>query len=175
MPRDKAPQAEVKKQVREYFAALAPDVRATLKRLEKMVHAAAPRAEQGFTYRMPCVRIDDRPVVWYAGFKGHVSLFPMTAPIVRAHAAARLSAFKVPRHLALVAEIPKGPTGKLQRSGLAERLGLGLPIGDEQDHSPARTALEARLCALWAELLKIGAPASSINAELIVEPSASRT
>jgi uncharacterized protein YdhG (YjbR/CyaY superfamily) len=37
---------------------------------------------------MPCVRIDDRPVVWYAGFTRHVSLFPMTAPIVRAHAAA---------------------------------------------------------------------------------------
>jgi uncharacterized protein YdhG (YjbR/CyaY superfamily) len=88
MPRDKTPRAEVKAQVRAYFAALGPDVRATLRKLEKMVHAAVPRAEQGFTYRMPCVRIDDRPVVWYAGFKRHVSLFPMTAPIVRAHAAA---------------------------------------------------------------------------------------
>jgi uncharacterized protein YdhG (YjbR/CyaY superfamily) len=88
MPREKTPQTQIKKQVLAYFAALGPDVRRALKKLEKMVHASVPLADQGFTYRMPCVRIDDRPVVWYAGFKRHVSLFPMTAPIVRAHAAA---------------------------------------------------------------------------------------
>jgi uncharacterized protein YdhG (YjbR/CyaY superfamily) len=88
MPRDKTPQTEIRKQVRAHFASLTPDVRKALKKLEAMVHAAAPDAEQGFSYRMPGVRIDDRPVVWYAGFKRHVSLFPMTAPIVRAHAKA---------------------------------------------------------------------------------------
>lgn len=36
----------------------------------------------------------------------------------------RLANFKVPRKILLVAEIPKGPTGKMQRIGLAERLGL---------------------------------------------------
>ena len=37
---------------------------------------------------------------------------------------ARLPAFKVPRKIVIVREIPKGPTGKLQRIGLAKRLGL---------------------------------------------------
>ena len=36
----------------------------------------------------------------------------------------RLADFKVPRRVVFVAEIPKGPTGKVQRIGLAERLGL---------------------------------------------------
>ena len=36
----------------------------------------------------------------------------------------RLANFKVPRKILIVAEIPKGATGKLQRIGLAERLGL---------------------------------------------------
>ena len=36
----------------------------------------------------------------------------------------RLAAFKVPRKIVIVAEIPKGPTGKLQRIGLAQKLGL---------------------------------------------------
>jgi acyl-CoA synthetase (AMP-forming)/AMP-acid ligase II len=43
---------------------------------------------------------------------------------LRAFAAERLAAFKVPRTILCVDEIPKGPTGKLQRIGLAERLGL---------------------------------------------------
>jgi acyl-CoA synthetase (AMP-forming)/AMP-acid ligase II len=43
---------------------------------------------------------------------------------LRAFASERLAAFKVPRTLLLVDEIPKGPTGKLQRIGLAARLGL---------------------------------------------------
>ena len=35
-----------------------------------------------------------------------------------------LAAFKVPRRVLVLDELPKGPTGKLQRIGLAERLGL---------------------------------------------------
>jgi acyl-CoA synthetase (AMP-forming)/AMP-acid ligase II len=37
----------------------------------------------------------------------------------------RLAAFKTPRKILFVAEIPKGATGKLQRIGLAQKLGLG--------------------------------------------------
>ncbi len=44
---------------------------------------------------------------------------------LRAFASQHLTAFKVPRTIILVDEIPKGPTGKLQRIGLAKRLGLG--------------------------------------------------
>ncbi len=38
--------------------------------------------------------------------------------------ATRLAAFKVPRRIVFLDEIPKGATGKLQRIGLAEKLGL---------------------------------------------------
>ncbi len=43
---------------------------------------------------------------------------------IRAFAAERLAAFKVPRKVIILDEIPKGATGKLQRIGLAEKLGL---------------------------------------------------
>lgn len=39
-------------------------------------------------------------------------------------ASSRLASFKVPRTIVFVSEIPKGATGKLQRIGLAERLGI---------------------------------------------------
>ena len=43
---------------------------------------------------------------------------------IQGFCAERLAAFKVPRTVLFLAEIPKGPTGKLQRIGLAARLGL---------------------------------------------------
>ena len=43
---------------------------------------------------------------------------------LRAFLAERLAAFKTPRKILFLAEIPKGATGKLQRIGLAQKLGL---------------------------------------------------
>ena len=47
-----------------------------------------------------------------------------TAKELREFAGQRLADFKVPRKFVFLEEIPKGPTGKLQRIGLAEKLGL---------------------------------------------------
>jgi acyl-CoA synthetase (AMP-forming)/AMP-acid ligase II len=44
---------------------------------------------------------------------------------IRSFAAEHLASFKVPRKILIVGEIPHGATGKLQRIGLAEKLGLG--------------------------------------------------
>ena len=43
---------------------------------------------------------------------------------IRAFAAERMADFKVPRKIIILDEIPKGATGKMQRIGLAEKLGL---------------------------------------------------
>jgi acyl-CoA synthetase (AMP-forming)/AMP-acid ligase II len=43
---------------------------------------------------------------------------------IRDFAATRLADFKVPRKVVIVEEIPKGATGKMQRIGMAEKLGL---------------------------------------------------
>ena len=43
---------------------------------------------------------------------------------IRSFASARLAAFKVPRRVFFVDEIPKGATGKVQRIGLAKVLGI---------------------------------------------------
>ena len=46
---------------------------------------------------------------------------------IRGYAAERLAAFKVPRSVVIVDEIPKGATGKIQRLGMAKNLGLTGP------------------------------------------------
>ena len=43
---------------------------------------------------------------------------------IKTFAAAKLADFKVPRVIKFIDEIPKGATGKLQRIGLAEKLGM---------------------------------------------------
>ena len=73
----------------------------------------------------------------------------------------RLSTNKVPRRIVFMDAIPKGPTGKLQRIGLAERLGLrDLDEGDRSDGSPVapRTPVEELVAGMWAEILGIGSP-----------------
>jgi thioesterase domain-containing protein len=68
--------------------------------------------------------------------------------------AAQLAPFKVPRRILLVDEIPKGPTGKVQRIGLAERLGVE-PIGTTRVNRQPYRFLEPHLIAIWESVLDI--------------------
>jgi acyl-CoA synthetase (AMP-forming)/AMP-acid ligase II/acyl carrier protein len=71
--------------------------------------------------------------------------------------APRLAPHKVPRRFVLVDAIPKGPTGKLKRIGLAEALGLtgtGRDAAATGMRSP-ETEVERALAALWCEVLKV--------------------
>ncbi len=49
----------------------------------------------------------------------------VTEQELKDYAADKLAAFKIPKRFVFVDEIPKGATGKLQRIGLHEKLGLG--------------------------------------------------
>lgn len=75
-------------QVREYLAAQPAAARRALTAIRGAVRAAAPRATEHFSYRIPGFRLEGQPLVWYAGFAKHVGLYPMTAALRRAHAAA---------------------------------------------------------------------------------------
>ena len=78
---------------------------------------------------------------------------------LREHVAARLAPFKVPARLVLVDAIPMGPTGKLQRLGLAAALGVEAgeapPVTPAPGGTPA-AGLEAELVALFRSVLEDG-------------------
>ena len=79
---------EAAAKVRAYMASLPPGVRRTLKQLREVIREVAPGVTDGFSYGIPAYRLDGRTFLWYAGWKNHVSLYPITDAIRRKHAAA---------------------------------------------------------------------------------------
>ena len=73
---------------------------------------------------------------------------------IREFAASRLAYFKVPRWIRFLDEIPKGPTGKLQRIGLAERLGVEPIVEERPDYVEPETHYERALAEIWSDVLK---------------------
>ena len=69
----------------EYFAAFKDDQRAALEKLRKAISAAAPRAEEGISYGIPAFKLDGKPVIWFAGWKHHYSLYPVSPEFLRTH------------------------------------------------------------------------------------------
>ncbi|HUR63684.1 MAG TPA: DUF1801 domain-containing protein [Candidatus Thermoplasmatota archaeon] len=61
--------------VDEYIATFPKEVQAVLKTLRKAVREAVPEAEEAISYQMPAFRLHGRPILYFAAFKGHYSLF----------------------------------------------------------------------------------------------------
>ena len=80
-----------------------------------------PAVAQAVTFAMPHAKLGEEVGAAVVLREGGAAV----EPEIRAFAAGRLADFKVPRQVVILEEIPKGATGKLQRIGLAEKLGLG--------------------------------------------------
>jgi uncharacterized protein YdhG (YjbR/CyaY superfamily) len=64
----------IAKTVDEYLAAVPEDARASLKKLRKMIKAAAPKAEELISYQIPMYKHHGM-LVGFAAFKNHCSFF----------------------------------------------------------------------------------------------------
>jgi amino acid adenylation domain-containing protein len=109
-----------------------------------------PAVAQALAFAMPDARLGEDVAAAVVLKQGAAA----TGMELREFAAARLAGFKVPRRIIFLAEIPKGPTGKPQRIGLAERLHIEPEAPAEVEHVSPRTPTESMLCALWQSLLK---------------------
>ena len=70
---------------------------------------------------------------------------------LRELAFSQLADFKVPSQILIVNQIPKGPTGKLQRIGLAEKLTHDLKVEYIQPRNP----VEDIIARIWSDVLNL--------------------
>ena len=69
------------KTIDSYIAAQPEAVRPVLERLRVILRKALPDAEESISYQIPTFKIGGRAVIFFAGWKAHVSLYPATGRV----------------------------------------------------------------------------------------------
>jgi uncharacterized protein YdhG (YjbR/CyaY superfamily) len=72
------------KSVNEYIASHPEAVQRVLKRVRSTIRKALPGAEEMISYKIPTYKLHGRPVLYFAGWSRHYSLYPSTDHVVRA-------------------------------------------------------------------------------------------
>jgi uncharacterized protein YdhG (YjbR/CyaY superfamily) len=70
--------------VDDYIAAQPESIQDTLHRLRAILRKALPTAEEVISYQIPAYKIAGKAVIYFAGWKQHFSLYPVSDPLVEA-------------------------------------------------------------------------------------------
>jgi uncharacterized protein YdhG (YjbR/CyaY superfamily) len=111
--------------IRAYLAALPPGARRDLKAIGAAIRSAAPDAVHGVSYGIPSFKLGGRMLLWYAAWKNHTSVYPLT-PGVRRAIGADIKKYKTskgtmqfpldkPPPLALVRRIAKARVAEMRK------------------------------------------------------------
>jgi uncharacterized protein YdhG (YjbR/CyaY superfamily) len=74
----------VPQSVDEYIAAQPEAVRPKLEQVRAAIRRAVPEALEGIGYRMPGYKLHGKPMLYFAGFKDHYSLFAASGTFLSA-------------------------------------------------------------------------------------------
>jgi uncharacterized protein YdhG (YjbR/CyaY superfamily) len=66
------------KSVDEYIAVQPEAARETLERVRSVIRKALPKSEEVISYQIPAYKMDGGTVIYFAGWKEHFSLYPIT-------------------------------------------------------------------------------------------------
>jgi uncharacterized protein YdhG (YjbR/CyaY superfamily) len=64
--------------VDDYLAAVPEDARGALNELRKTIKAAAPKATEGISYRVPVFKLDGKPLVGFGATTAHCTFYVMS-------------------------------------------------------------------------------------------------
>jgi uncharacterized protein YdhG (YjbR/CyaY superfamily) len=63
--------------VDDYIASFPPEVQDVLQDIRRTMHAAVPDAGEAISYGIPALTLHGRSLVYFAGWKRHVSVYPI--------------------------------------------------------------------------------------------------
>jgi uncharacterized protein YdhG (YjbR/CyaY superfamily) len=66
------------KSVDDYIASQPDSAQAILESVRAVLRKALPRAEEVISYQIPVFKVDGSAVIYFAGWKAHFSLYPIT-------------------------------------------------------------------------------------------------
>jgi uncharacterized protein YdhG (YjbR/CyaY superfamily) len=70
--------------VDQYMASQPDAVRGILERVRTAIRKAVPKAEEVISYNIPAYKVQGKTVIYFAGWKQHYSLYPVTSGVVAA-------------------------------------------------------------------------------------------
>src|SRR4026207_855175 len=70
--------------VREYVASKPKESQASLETVRRAILKALPNAQEGLAYQMPVYTLNGVGVLYFAGWKSHYSLYPVSDALVEA-------------------------------------------------------------------------------------------
>jgi len=72
------------KSVDEYIALQPEAAQGLLKRVRSTIRKALPGVEEGISYKIPTYKLQGEPVIYFAGWKQHYSLYPASGNLIAA-------------------------------------------------------------------------------------------
>ena len=105
----------------EYIAGFPPDVQRIMEQIRATIRKAAPGAEESISYRIPTFKLNGTYVVYFAGFKKHIGMYPapLNAPELK-NELAPYAAGKGTVQFQLDEPIPFGVIAKMVRFRVKE-------------------------------------------------------
>ena len=70
------------KSVNEYIASQPDTVQASLKIVRRTIRKALPKTEEVISYNIPTYKLHGHSVIYFAGWKKHYSLYPLTTRVI---------------------------------------------------------------------------------------------
>lgn len=108
--------------VDEYIASFPTDVQEQLQGVRRAMRAAAPGTEEAISYGIPTFTLDGRYLIYFAGWKRHISVYP--TPAVNAQLDKEIERYKASKgtlRFPLNEPIPYELIGRLAAAALGNR------------------------------------------------------
>ena len=110
-----------------YLSTLPADQHEALQRLRAQIARLVPDAAETISYGIPAFKLHGRALVWFAAWKSHCSLYPLTDTFLKAHPDALKGhrRTKGSLHFTPEAPLPEALVERLVRARLADLGGGG--------------------------------------------------